>query len=64
MFPVAPATESIASTSGTPATDMVSSVRAYLAMADLVDISPIIGTLRVILSTIFRKLADLACMCL
>ena len=34
MLPVAPATESSASTSGTPAANVVDSVRAYRAIAD------------------------------
>ena len=36
MLPVAPATDSIASTKGTPAADIVSRVRENRAMADFV----------------------------
>ena len=44
-FPVAPATDSIASTKGTPAANIVDNVRANLAMADFSNIFPITGTL-------------------
>ena len=43
MLPVAPATDSSASTSGTPAANMVDSVRAKRAIAALFRIGPMIG---------------------
>ena len=46
MLPVAPATDVSASTSGTPAANMVDSVRAYRAMAAFVMIGPMIGRLQ------------------
>ena len=58
MLPVAPATEPMASTSGTPAANMVDRVRAKRAMADLTRIGPMMGNLsmmRSIVSCIFRE---------
>jgi hypothetical protein len=43
MLPVAPATDCMASTSGTPAANMVESVRAKRAIADLLRMGPMIG---------------------
>ena len=43
MLPVAPATDFMASTSGTPAPNMVASVRAKRAMAAFFRIGPMTG---------------------
>ena len=45
MLPVAPATDCMASTSGTPAANMVDRVRAKRAIAALTRIGPMIGKL-------------------
>src|SRR5690554_797961 len=50
-LPVAPATESNASTKGTPAANVVERTRPNLATADLSRISPITGSLSTYLST-------------
>ena len=44
-LPVAPATDCIASTKGTPAANIVAKVRANLAIADFSKIAPITGIL-------------------
>src|SRR5690554_7029522 len=51
-LPVAPATESRAATSGTPAAKVVDSTRPNLATADLSRISPTTGSFSTYLSTI------------
>jgi hypothetical protein len=56
MLPVAPATESSASTSGTPAANMVDRVRAKRATAALCRMLPMIG----IFSDAVDQLAELA----
>ena len=54
MLPVAPATDFIASTSGTPAPNIVASVRAKRAIAALRRIGPITGMPSDILSIHWR----------
>ena len=58
MLPVAPATDSRASTSGTPAANMVDSVRAKRAMAALFRIGPMIGNFSIMRSRNWRILRE------
>ena len=57
-MPAAPATESSASTSGTPAANMVDNVRAKRAMADLYRMGPMIGNLSIARSRNSRILRE------
>ncbi len=58
MLPVAPATDCMASTSGTPAANIVDSVRAKRAIADLTKMGPMIGNLSMIRSIASRMFLE------
>ena len=57
-LPVAPATDCIASTKGTPAANIVANVRANRAIADFSKIAPITGIFRENLSRPCRTAKD------
>src|SRR5690606_1409743 len=63
-LPVAPATESSASTSGTPAAKVVDKVRAKRATDDLYRMSPTTGTFSISLSNQLRNFSERVCACL